>query len=238
MLKKRTPIIVTVLLFALVLGFLSMSGPKPVTGEDQPPIPYGPNGEIPFGYPDPFDEEQIPIGEVETDPSESQPDKDGTENEIMASSMSTSYSSYGFEKGSASYYRLGWGCMENAESNARVAYHSVNIPDGSRIVSIDFSGFDENNGAEMLIDFNRERYSGNTGDLVARLQSGIEYTSTTYFYRSKSLDHIVDNNLYSYYIWATFPAYNASKTVALCQITIKYIPPSPFVNAMPVIINK
>ena len=238
MLKKRTSIIVAVLLFSLVLGFLSMSSPKPVTGEDQPPIPYGPNGETPFDHPEPIDENEIAIGEVVTDASDPQPDKNETENEITASWLATSYSSYGFEKGSTTYYRLGWGCMENAESNARVAYHSVNIPDGSRIVSIDFSGYDKNNGAEMLIDFRRERYTGDDGDLIARLQSGIENIYTSYFIKAKSIDHIVNNDVYSYYIWATFPAYNSSKTAALCQITIKYIPPSPFLNAMPIIINK
>lgn len=233
--KKGTTIIVTILLFVFILGMFSISGTKPVAGLEQPPIPYGPNGEIPFDYPEHIDEDEIPIGEVDANSNIYQIDKDGPENEITASTISTSYSSYGFEKGNSAFYRLGFGCLENAESNARVAYHSVNIPDGSRIISIDFSGFDKNDAAEMFIDFRRERYTGNKGDLIAKLQSGVDKTYVENFLIYKDLNHVVDNNLYSYYIWAQFPAYNSTKRVGMCQITIKYIPPSPFVNALPYI---
>ncbi len=237
MLKKGTSVIVTVLLFAIVLGFLSMSGPKPVIGEGQPPIPYGPNGEIPFGYADPVAYDQISIGEVEIDPSDTQPIRDYTENEIMAHMQSNSYSPFGFEKYSSHFHTLGNAnvCLGNSENFPQTAYHNVNIPYGSRIIYIEFSGIDTSNNASMVISFRRTHYSGSSNKAIAILDSGNSETYEDYFIIGKSIDHVFINDFYSYHLHATFPDYDSVPTnrVGLCQVTIYYYPPSPFVNALP-----
>ena len=128
----------------------------------------------------------------------------------------------------------GDGCIENSENGGRIAYMNVVLPHGSRITEIEFNGIDRNDTASMSIDFRRYYYSGNSSESLATLTSGIAFKDGI-VYKYKFLDHVVDNVWYNYLIKAHFPEYNSSKPVAFCNAVIYYIPPSPFVNARPMI---
>jgi hypothetical protein len=227
MTNKNKTIIVTILLFVFMLGALSISEPMPVTGGEEPPTTYCPNGEVPVEYGPQFEEIILDLEEDLT--ANKTPD-----NQIMANDQIASYAALGFSTHNTVYYGEGDGCIENSENGVRIAFMNVVLPHGSRIHKIEFNGIDRNDTASMKLEFRRYYFKGNTSETLATLTSGDAFKDG-YFYETKTIDHKVDNYWYNYLIGARFPEYNSLKAVAFCNAVIYYTPPSPFVNALPMI---
>ncbi len=225
--NKSKTIIVTILLFVFMLGALSISEPKPVTGGEEPPTTYCPNGGVPVEYGPQFEEIVLDLEEDLT--ANKTPD-----NQIMANDQIASYAALGFSTYNTVYYEEGVGCIENSENGVRIAYMNVVLPHGSRIHKIEFNGIDKNDTASMRLELKRYYFRGTSYQTLASLTSGNEFKDGL-FYVYKRIDHEVDNYWYNYSIMAWFPSYNSSKPVAFCNAVIYYTPPSPFVNALPMI---
>ncbi len=233
MTNKNKTIIVTILLFVFMLGALSISEPMPVTGGEEPPIPYGPNGEIPLDN-GTLVNIQISDEVINADMEEDLTFNKTPDNQIMANSQIASYAPFGFSRYFTEYDVERYACLVNGENVDEIAIMSVNLPHGSRIYQIEFAGIDYNDTDIMWLQLIRIHYKGTPGEEIAALSSGYAFNEGT-FYKYKHLDHVVDNYYYNYVLRAVFPAYDSSKTVSLCSATIYYIPPSPFVNALPMI---
>jgi hypothetical protein len=234
--KNGKNIIVIILLLILVLGIFSISVPEPVTGEGEPPIPYGPNGEIPAGYSHQI-KEQTPNEEIDASLHEDPSNRMVPDNDIMSNLNVASYASVGFNTFQTVYYQNAHGCIENSTNTNRYVTTNVILPHGSRIYKIELNGYDGNDTESLHYNLTRYEYSGDFVEYIEYLNSGIEYDGGT-FSEIKLIDHTVNNLYYSYVIDVFFPPYNSNKTIRFCSALIYYIPPSPFVNAMPMITNQ
>ncbi len=231
--NKSKTIIVTILLFVFMLGALSISEPMPVTGGEEPPTPCGSNGEIPFDNGTLLNI-QISDEVIDADMEEDLTFNKSPDNQIMANSQIASYAAFGFSRYFTEFDVERYACLVNGDNEDRIAIMNVNLPHGSRITEIELNGIDYHDTAGMSLDLIQIYYEGAPGEKIATLTSGFAFNEGT-FYKYKYLDHEVDNFLYNYVLRAVFPAYNSSKPVAFCNAVIYYTPPSPFVNALPMI---
>lgn len=230
---QRKFLFVSVLIASLLMGLVSISNPGNVRADEAPPIPYGPNGEIPVGYVVPeigphFSEEMESGFQEDLDPK---PEEDAS---IQAIGTWHSYGAMGFNTFNTTYYRVRFGCLKNAETTERQAQQTVNIPHGSTIYAWDISGIDSNASQEMSVTLHNNSYNAEPGNFATRLNSGKEFAGGLFVEGQSHMNHVVNNLHYHYLISATFPGYSADE-VALCQVTIRYIPPSPFGQALPIV---
>lgn len=230
---QRKFLFVSVLIASLLMGLVSISNPGNVRADEAPPIPYGPNGEIPLGYVVPeigphFSEEMESGFQEDLDPK---PEEDAR---IQAGGTWHSYGARGFNTYTSTFLKVGYGCLKNGETTERNAVQTVNIPHGSKIYAWDISGIDKNPFREMVVLLSNNRFNGAEGNLYTYLSSGKEFQSGNYYVVKYEVNHVVDNNYYNYTIQANYPEYSANE-VALCQVTIYYIPPSPFGQALPIV---
>lgn len=232
--KRSILFIVCVVLVSMVLGMVSVSAPKQVRADEIPPISLGPNGEIPVGY-GPLFEEQFSDEEKDAGIQEYLTAKPEPENQTMAAAQVASYGALGFSYFSDKFSYTSPGCVQSTRSDYPAAgYQTVNIPHGSRIYLIDFTGSDDSSTAEMFLSFRRTQYDNSSSEEVARLYSGTSFSGGR-FLVEKSLNHEVDNNWYSYLLIISFPQFVSGKHLCANQVTIFYMPPSPFAVALPLI---
>ena len=232
--KRSILVIVCVVLVSMVLGLVSVSVPKQVRADESPPSPQGP-GSI---WPD----EYIPDSPVQTvQPGASEElkvPKTGTEHRTYASSQIASYPAMGFkQRAGDNFLNVFYGCMENVgNSTTAYAYQTVNLPDGSIIRSIDFSGIDNGNPGKLELVLRSNRYDNSPGGLYVYLTSSDEYSSGHFLVWEEGIDYTVDNAYENYMLEARFsPAPGDILKMYICQVTIYYTPPSIFGNALPMI---
>jgi len=232
--KRRVLVIVCVVLVSMVLGLVSVSAPKQVRADEIPPISLGPNGEIPVGY-GPLFEEQFSDDEKDAGMQEYLTAKPEPENQTMAAGQVASYGALGFSYFSDKFFYTYPGCVASSNSTyVGAGYQTVNLPHGSRITYIDFSGSDDSSTDEMFLSFTRNSYDNQSGIELARLYSGSSFSGGR-FVVGKSLDHQVINTTYSYLLTISFPKFVSGKNLCANQVTIWYTPPSVFALALPLI---
>jgi len=232
--KRRVLVIVCVVLVSMVLGLVSVSAPKQVRADEPPPVSPGPNAKIPLEYGDPFDEAIF-----NEDPGTGEQiyltDKPELNNEIMSGTQIISYGALGFtiNRGSFIYYFSG--CRANDDPQEGInTYQTVNLPHGSRITYIDFSGYDDSANSSVRLVFRSIRFDNSGGDYLADLESGSSFSNGN-FAISTTLDHVVSNYFNNYLLRISYPPYVDPELVCATQVTIHYIPPSPFAVALPLI---
>lgn len=199
--------IVCIVLVCALLGLTSVSAPKAVHADEVPPVMEG-----------------IETGKI------------GSGNERGGGgSQAMSYGGTGFNTYNALMYPYGYSCIMNGEAGITFAYQNVNLPNGSLIYGIDFSGSDNSETLEMALEFAESSYIGD-GNVLAKLTSGIEFHGGVYV-RSVLFDPpiLVDNPSNNYVLALTMPGRGNTSYVSFCQATIYYDPPSIFAQALPLV---
>jgi len=235
MFKKGKTIIVTILLLTFVLGIFSISGPKPVTGEGEPPIPYDPNDEIPLEN-EPVLDEQIQDEQTDGDFEGYLTEELEPNEEYIPDLVWTSYTGAAFHGTDIGVFYDG--CAENFRTIDRYTYASVNLPDKSIIKWIEVLGYDKLSNAEVTVEFMQSRGSQQEPLVITELGSGISYNKGT-FVNSIDINHTVHNGL-GYFVRVLLPAWDPdwiNLGMRICNVKIGYIPPSPFANALPFVRN-
>ena len=138
----------------------------------------------------------------------------------------------------------GWGCLGTVTQSGQSAdytttYFPFSLPIGSKITNVYWTGTDwvgSTANAELKFWIEREHWKGKTADNILFDSTGSMYSSGEPFNKYKAVNHTVVDQ-YSYQIRIDIYSSSELKYMHVCQITIDYIEPSPFVNAIPVIVN-
>lgn len=119
----------------------------------------------------------------------------------------------------------------------------IDIPLGSRITSMYFTGVDNFNGPErtLIARIDRDYWDGITFETIKALHSGVEYATPNVFTVRGDVNHVVAIG-WTYTIFLDlFPYWGSDddiESLKICQIGIEYIPPSVFANAFPTVMTK
>ncbi len=205
--QSRINIIVCIVSVCTLLGLTSFSAPKAVRADEVLPGSEG------------IEAWKMESGNVQWD----------GRTQVM------SYGGGGFNSFNAAVYPIGDNCIMNGEAETKPAFHNVNLPNGSVISSIDFSGHDYSDISEMKLEFIESKFDGVIGRTWAVLNSNIDFDGGVYV-RSMPFDPpiVVDNLVYNYVLKLTMPRLT-EQNVLFCQATISYNPPSIFAQALPLI---
>lgn len=233
--SKHIRLFLTAILTAIVLiGLVSFYRPVLVSAEELPPSA-GDGSELLPPDRDPETLFQTPV----VKPS----DQHFEEKSLLKDDVNASLKRYmswgglGLSTFNTNYYLAGPNCLVNAESDGRLAHQTVNIPDGSKIVYMDFSGADKSPTEETYIYLAQYPWDGRPGTTIATIHSGKPYSAGNFTESIDIPNWTVENYANSYRISVRFPPYVNTEEVSFCQVTIGYIPPSPFAVAAPLILK-
>lgn len=233
--KQSVLLIVCLVLITVLFGLSGASAPKQVRADGPLPDSPEPGEIIPTEYGNLLEADLNDEG-TDTDDQVYLTDKTGINNQIQTGEEFISYGSFGFSLlGSSEFVINSPGCLQSKNTDCgATAYHNVNIPNGSTITYIDFSGADDSPNYSMRLFFESIHFNNKSFERIAELESGDSFRSGP-FLRNQNINHIVDNNLNNYRLMILYPRYEEIYAMCVTQITIRYIPPSPFALSLPII---